>query len=168
MGSSIHRHANVCAGLDALTAEYGPLIISSVYESESVGFKGVSFFNLVVGFKTDISVKQLSDRLKAIEEANGRIRTGSRYSPRTLDIDILLYGDTVGEVEGVILPRPEITENAYVLWPLAEIAGLKVHPVMDRTYQQLWDELPKKQVLHPVAFEWQGRRLTANPAGESV
>jgi 2-amino-4-hydroxy-6-hydroxymethyldihydropteridine diphosphokinase len=168
LGSSINRQVNLRSGLDALAAEYGSLTLSSVYESEAVGFEGALFFNLVVGIQTQASVKQLSTRLKAIEDDNGRVRSGSRFSPRTLDIDILIYGAEVGEVDGVILPRPEITENAYVLWPLAEIAGSEVHPVLGVPYQQLWDDMPKVQAIRPIGFEWQGRNLTVNPADESA
>ncbi len=161
LGSNIRRHQHIAAGLDALAAAFGELHISSVYESKSVGFDGSNFFNLVVGIDTSLGVAALSERLKNIEDDNGRCRQGPKFSPRTLDIDILVYGDSVGVEAGISLPRAEITQNAFVLLPLAEIAGEQLHPQLQQSYASLWQAYDKSaQPLWPVDFVWQGRKIS--------
>ena len=155
LGSNKDREKNITAGLDALTQQFGPLHLSRVFESESVGFSGSHFYNMVVAVETDMPLSALSAHLKKIEDDNGRIRTGPKYSPRTLDIDILLYGDLVGNIDGIELPRDEILKNAFVLWPLAELAGDQCHPQLNITFAQLWADYPKDlQHLWPVNFTW--------------
>lgn len=138
LGSNLDREKNIRAGLLALKNSFGDLKISSIYESESVGFKGSNFYNLVVSLQTDLAIAELLETLKKIEDENGRVRIGPKYSPRTLDIDILTYGDFVGEEAGVGLPRAEITENAFVLLPLAELAPYDLHPALKKSYTELW------------------------------
>ena len=91
--------------------------------------------------------------LREIEDANGRDRSGPKFSSRTLDLDLLLYDDLVLDENGLKLPRDEILKNAFVLWPLAEIApGLK-HPETGLTYAELWSRFDKtKESLKPVDF----------------
>ncbi|HOY22994.1 MAG TPA: 2-amino-4-hydroxy-6-hydroxymethyldihydropteridine diphosphokinase [Cellvibrio sp.] len=143
LGSNLEREKNIRAGLLALKDVFGDLKLSHVYESESVGFKGSNFYNLVVSLQTNLTVSELSDTLKKIEDKNGRVRTGPKYSPRTLDIDILTYGDFVGVEAGVDLPRAEITENAFVLLPLAELAPHDLHPSLKKSYAELWASYDK-------------------------
>lgn len=161
LGSNIDRYRHISAALDALAGQFGELTISSVFESEAVGFDGSHFFNLVVGVHTALSVAALSDVLKGIEDDNGRRRSGPKFSSRTLDIDILTYGDFVGEEAGVTLPRDELTKNAFVLWPMAEVAPTHQHPVSGRRYAELWAGYDKsRQKLWPVDFVWRGRTLS--------
>lgn len=161
LGSNVDRHKNIAAALDALADLFGELQISSVYESKSVGFEGSHFFNLVVGADTDLSIAELSETLKRIEDNNGRKRNGPKFSPRTLDIDILTYGDFVGVEAGVELPRAEITQNAFVLLPLAEIAPQIKHPQLQKTYQELWASYDQAaQSLWVIQFEWQGKQIS--------
>ncbi|MBO4971101.1 MAG: 2-amino-4-hydroxy-6-hydroxymethyldihydropteridine diphosphokinase, partial [Pseudomonas sp.] len=77
-----------------------------------------------------------------------------------LDIDVLFFGDLVGNFDGLTLPRAEILKNAFVLWPLSLIAPDKVHPGVDKTLAQIWAEAQIEQVLAPAAFEWRGESLT--------
>ena len=160
LGSNVDRHQHICAGLDALSEAFGELTLSPVYESEAVGFQGDNFFNLVVGIDTGLSVGQLSQTLKAIEDRNGRRRDCARFSSRTLDIDILTFGQQTGIVDGIRLPRDEILENAFVLLPLVDIAADELHPVAQSTYSQLWEQYDHSaQVLWAVDFNWRGRKL---------
>lgn len=162
LGSNVDRHKHILAALDALNKLLGELLVSSVYESKSVGFDGRNFFNMVVGAQTDLSIAELSENLKRIEDENGRKRNGPKFSPRTLDIDILTYGNFVGIESGIELPRAEIIRNAFVLLPLAEIAPVVTHPQLQKTYQQLWVEYDQaSQKLWPIDFEWQGRSISA-------
>lgn len=156
IGSNIDRRRYISAALDALDGWFDELIISSVYESESVGFDGSPFYNLVVGIDTGLSVAELSARFKQLEADNGRRRDVPKFSPRTLDLDILTYDNEVGGVDGVELPRGEILKNAFVLRPLAEIAPADVHPVCGERYDALWRAYNRDQKLWPVDFTWQG------------
>lgn len=161
LGSNVERYKHITLALDALANLLGDLTISSVYESKSIGFDGRNFFNLVVGAQTRFGIAELSDVLKRIEDENGRKRSGPKFSPRTLDIDILTYGDFVGVESGIELPRAEITKNAFVLLPLAEIAPQIRHPQLQKTYGELWQAYDQSsQSLWAIDFEWQGRKIS--------
>ncbi|EXJ11759.1 MULTISPECIES: 2-amino-4-hydroxy-6-hydroxymethyldihydropteridine diphosphokinase [Nitrincola] len=169
LGSNVDRERYILAALDALADQFGELGISSVYESESVGFKGSPFFNLVVKIETSMSVGDLSRWLKMIEDQNGRKRGGPRFCSRTLDIDILTYDDCVGEVDGIQLPRDEVDKNAFVLWPLAELAPDEQHPVRQLPYAFLWQNYTANQPLWRVDFSWRGRQISSSSiAGDTA
>ncbi len=162
LGSNVDRQKHITAALDALAAYFGDLVISPVYESKSIGFDGSNFFNLVVGADTDLAIAELSELLKKIEDDNGRKRSGPKFSPRTLDIDILTYGDFVGIENGIELPRAEITKNAFVLLPLAVIAPQVLHPQLQKTYGQLWQQYDQaSQSLWAIDFDWRGERISS-------
>ncbi len=161
IGSNINRYLHVSSSLDALSERFGELVISPVYESESVGFDGSNFLNLVAGFQCQDSVAQLSVSLRKIEYDNDRRRDGPKFGPRTLDIDILTYDDKVGDINGISLPRDEITKNAFVLLPLVNIAAENRHPALNKTYRELWQQYDQtSQKLWPVDFEWRGEKIS--------
>ncbi|WP_336367340.1 2-amino-4-hydroxy-6-hydroxymethyldihydropteridine diphosphokinase [Marinobacter sp. C2H3] len=161
IGSNIDRKRHVSGALDALADAFGELEISPVYESEAVGFDGSPFYNLVVGIETDLAVGELSRRFKQLEAEHGRRRDVPKFSARTLDVDILTYGDAVGEIDGVELPRGEILKNAFVLRPLADVAPDRRHPRCRQTYEALWQAHRSGQKLWPVDFHWRGRQISA-------
>lgn len=155
LGSNINRQHNITSALLALTEHFGAVSISPVYESESVGFDGSPFFNLVALIYTTKSVGDLVDTLHAIEEAHGRTRQEKKFASRTLDIDVLTYGDAVGIIDGVELPREEIEHHAFVLKPLVDIAPRELHPRLNVAYQQLLQERDfRAQKLHQISFQW--------------
>lgn len=156
LGSNIEPRRHLCAALDALAERFGPqLMLSPVYESPAVGFVGDNFLNLVVGIDTELPVGALALVLRDIEDANHRCRTASRFSARTLDIDILTYGDDVGIIDGICLPRDEITRHAFVLRPLADLAPAALHPQLRKSYGQLAAELTfPDQPLVPTDLGW--------------
>ena len=137
VGSNIDRERNIAAALGGLTDAFGALVRSSVYESAAVGFDSAPFYNLVVGSDTDMSPRAVQEVLHVIEDRSDRVRTGS-LSARTLDLDLLLYDDLVVEEEGLVLPRDDITRYAFVLGPLAEIAGTRRHPVSGQRFEVMW------------------------------
>jgi 2-amino-4-hydroxy-6-hydroxymethyldihydropteridine diphosphokinase len=161
LGSNIEREKNILACLNALAEHFGELIISPVYESESVGFAGDSFYNLVVGIDSALSVGELAVIMRDIETANKRSRAGPKFGPRTLDIDILTYGDLSGMIDGVALPRDEVTENAFVLLPLVDIAPDEKHPVTGKAYCDIAKNFTgSEQKLWRIDFSWRGRVIS--------
>lgn len=158
LGSNIERETHLCAGLEALTEMLGPLQCSPVFESLPVGIKSGQFFNLVVSAYTDLPLAELDRRLKCIEADNGRYAPGRKGLP--LDIDVLLYGQQVGNFDGLILPREEILKNAFVLWPLALHAPQMLHPGVQRSFAELWQTAHIAQSLWPVPFIWRAQQLT--------
>lgn len=155
LGSNIDAEHNLRAGMQDLRAHYGALQVSTVYESEAVGFDGDNFLNFVVGLDTDEDVHTLQANMNAIEQAHGRVRGAEKFSSRTLDIDILLYDDLVINEDGLHLPRDEIEKYAFVLQPLAELAPALRHPVSGKTYGELWQAFDKNQARQqPVAVDF--------------
>ncbi|MCV4286183.1 2-amino-4-hydroxy-6-hydroxymethyldihydropteridine diphosphokinase [Pseudomonas capsici] len=158
LGSNIERERHLHAGLDALDSFLSDMTCSPVFESQPVGIKSGPFFNLVVSALTDLPLMELDRRLKMIEADSGRYAPDRKGLP--LDIDVLLYGDQVGNFDGLILPRAEILKNAFVLWPLSLLAADRLHPGVGVPFATLWAEAQIDQQLWPVAFEWRGKQLT--------
>jgi|SRR5690554_734106 len=153
LGSNINREQNISGGLQALRVHFTDVQCSPVYESESVGFEGDAFYNLVALIHTDKTVAELLTLLHDIEDRYGRVRGGERFSSRTLDIDILTYDQQTGVVDGVRLPRDEILKNAFVLLPMADLVPDELHPSENKSYRELWQAFDKnKQKLWQVEF----------------
>ena len=138
VGSNINPRQNIRLAVELLGDAFGELQLSSVYQSEAVGFAGDDFYNMVVGLQTDRPIEELARFLRQLEFAHGRPKNPSPDSGRQIDLDILTYDNAVGEFGAVELPRAEILYNAFVLWPLAEIAGESLHPVEQKSYAELW------------------------------
>lgn len=143
IGSNVEREKNIPAALRALEERFGPLRLSSVYETAAVGFIGDPFYNLVAGFHTTESVEAVAAALSDIELRNGRSRAVEKLAPRTIDLDLILYGDLVRRHQKPYLPRGEVTRYAFMLEPLAEIAPDLKHPVTGETFAALWAAFDK-------------------------
>lgn len=155
LGSNINREHNILSGLDAIANQFGEVSISPVYESESVGFDGSPFYNLVAAIRTTLGVGELVDALHTIEAEHGRTRQEKRFASRTLDIDVLTYGDAVGVVDGVTLPREEVLYNAFVLQPLVDMAPHEKHPALGITYAELLAQKDfSAQKLWQIPLQW--------------
>lgn len=155
IGTNIDREKHIRAAVHELRKSYGELTLSSVYESQPVGFEGDNFFNMVVGFNTGQDVESLVKDLHALEDCYGRERGGERFAARTLDLDLLLYDDLVLDAGSIRIPRNEISFNAFVLQPLAEIAPQLRHPITAETYADMWGAFDtSRQVLWRVEFDF--------------
>jgi 2-amino-4-hydroxy-6-hydroxymethyldihydropteridine diphosphokinase len=141
IGSNIDREANIVSAVAALRARFGALQLSRVYDSPAVGFDGADFFNLVAGFQTSETASELVDALRDIERRHGRRRDGDSFDDRTLDIDLLLYGNMVSELPGLVLPRDEITDQPHVLKPLLDVLPDGVDPRSGERLTFLWTRL---------------------------
>lgn len=129
VGSNLNREKSVREGIKAMREAFGALTVSPVYETRAVGFEGGNFLNLVVAFDTDLDPAAVLRELRGIEQRFGRVPGAPGFSPRTLDLDLLIYGDLCGVSGDVKIPRTDMDKQAFVLWPLADIAGTLRHPV---------------------------------------
>lgn len=153
IGSNIEPEQNVRRALAELRRRFGALTISTIYVNPAVGFAGDDFLNLAVKFATALPVHELAAQLRAIEARHPARGEATKFTARALDLDLLLYSDLVLESRDVRVPRPEITRYAFVLRPLAEIAGDCLHPVLRVTLAELWARFDRSQApLRPVTL----------------
>ncbi len=154
-GSNVEPLANLRRALDSLACHYPALRRSTAYRNRAVGFDGEDFINLVVGFETDDDVRTVIEHLHEAETLCGRARHAPKWAPRSMDLDILLFGGRVCDEPGLVLPRPDLLRRAYMLGPAAEIAPDTVHPTLGVTLTELWRNFAQDQ--HPmvaVELEW--------------
>jgi len=140
LGSNLgDRSQNLKKGVGLLEQLAGkPGAISSIYETEPWGCDSdLNFFNQVIELFTPLRPLPLLEVIHEIEIMCGRDRSAARYAPRTLDIDILLYGDSVIEFPDLVVPHPNLQERQFVLVPLAEIAPHVVHPILNKDMEEL-------------------------------
>jgi len=160
LGSNVEAAQNLASGLDELLLRFHDLQLSPVFRSAAQS-GGADYLNMVVAFDTDMPLQELAAALKKIEDKHRRDRTNTHPASITLDIDILLYGDQSGTFNNITVPRPELTSAAYVLWPLAQLAPKKKHPLLQQSYAELWQAFDKSTArISPVQFEWHGRVIS--------
>lgn len=147
-GSNVLPRANLRRAVAVLNARFPGLRQSRAWSNPAVGFTGDAFINLVVGFPCDLPAEELLAQLKALEQASGREPGAPKWAPRTLDLDLLLYGDRTGSVAGARLPHPELLKRAFVLGPLAELAPDLRHPELGTTIGELWRRFDQR--AHPL------------------
>ena len=141
------KTANCQSAVEGL-AEAGRVVsVSSFYYTEPVGYKEQEdFINAVAGLETNRSPADLLAICSAIEDRLGRRRT-VRWGPRTVDLDILLYGDLVMSRPELVIPHPLMAMRRFVLAPLVEIAPEVMHPVLNKTMFQLLSELQNSHTV---------------------
>ena len=147
-GSNVAPERNLERAVEELEREFPGARFSPWYRNRAVGFTGDDFINLVAGFDTTLPVHAVLARLHAIESRCGRPRDAPRWAPRTMDLDVLLYGDLVCDEPGLKLPRPDLLKRAYVLGPLAQLAPGVLHPTAGATIGELWQRFD--QLAHPL------------------
>ena len=147
-GSNVEPERRMRQAVAELEQEFPGVRFSSWYRNRAHGFKGDDFINLVAGFTTALPVHSVLERLHAIERRCGRERDAPRWAPRSMDLDVLLYGDLVCEQAGLTLPRPDLLKRAYMLGPLAELAPQLKHPTAAATIGELWSRFDRD--AHPL------------------
>lgn len=148
LGSNIgDREAMIEAALDALNApDLRQNRVSSLYETEPIGFRDQGWFlNCVAEFETDLFPKQLLHRMQKVELGLGRVRS-VKNGPRTIDIDILLFGNAVVKTEELEIPHPRYAERRFTLAPLAELNPSMRDPVTGRTMAEMLGQLTGQAV----------------------
>ena len=142
-GSNIEPERHLAMATRELQRQFPGVRSSPWYRNRAVGFEGEDFINFVAGFPTGLAVADVLARLHAIETLCGRPRDAPRWAPRSMDLDVLLYGDLVCQEPNLKLPRPDLLKRAYMLGPLAALAPDLVHPTEKQTIGQLWQRFDR-------------------------
>ncbi len=146
IGSNTDRITNINSCINYLQNSFHPCHVSAIYQSESFGFNGHDFYNLVVKIHSVFNPHEMKKWLCKIEDLHGRDRKKPRYSNRTLDIDLLLCDDLVIDDGTVQVPRREIMKRKYVLKPLQDLAPDLIHPVAQKRLADLWQALDNADI----------------------
>jgi 2-amino-4-hydroxy-6-hydroxymethyldihydropteridine diphosphokinase len=141
LGSNISPHQNISFAIRRVRRKFSDVESSSLYSSKAVGFEGDDFLNIALCVKTDMSLAEVLTYADTLEQEAGRVRVRrGGFDSRTLDVDVLMYGDLAGEHEGRIWPNQDLNENAHVLLPMSEIAGDVEHPSNGLKFGELWKQ----------------------------
>jgi 2-amino-4-hydroxy-6-hydroxymethyldihydropteridine diphosphokinase len=138
LGSNIDAGARLLQAARLLRLRFPDTRFSACYRNPAFGFDGDDFVNAAAAFSTDLNVPQLLRVLHEIEAQCGRGREDPKWGPRAMDLDLLLYGDEVGEGPGYTLPRKDLLRRVYMLGPLAQLAPEVRHPTSGETIGALW------------------------------
>lgn len=150
LGSNIEPESNLRTAVESLRQLFSEIILSPVYQSPAVGMVGDDFLNAAARAHTGLTAEEVVVQLRSIEDQLGRDRSAPRFSSRTLDLDLLLYDDLVLSTPELAVPRDEITEHAFVLQPLVDIAPDLLHPLSAQPLAMLLKDLQQRQ---PEQFE---------------
>jgi GTP cyclohydrolase-4 len=143
LGSNLgEREENLRQALTLLSLKVNVEEVSSIYETEPVGYKKQPLFlNLACRITTNLPPEELLHLAKDIETRMGRVPSGQKNSPRPIDIDILFYDNKIMETQNLTIPHPRLKDRTFVLIPLAEIAPGLVHPKLDKSITQLANDV---------------------------
>ena len=147
-GSNVEPERHLALALHELRRSFADLRCSTAYRNTAVGFEGDDFINLVVTFSTALAPQALLAELHRIETLCGRPRLAPKWAPRSMDLDLLLFGDLLSDEPGMVLPRLDLTRRAYMLGPMAELAPDLQHPTLHRSMRELWQDFDS--AAHPM------------------
>ena len=143
IGSNQNRRSNIRLAVESLELHFSDIVLSSLFESPSEGFKGNDFYNVGVNITTLKTSNEVVNILRDIENSLGRDRSLPKFSSRMIDLDLVLYGGIIDETLNI--PRKDILKYAFVLAPLAELNPEVIHPLEGSSYQNLWKIFQSKQ-----------------------
>ncbi|MCE0494196.1 2-amino-4-hydroxy-6-hydroxymethyldihydropteridine diphosphokinase [Vibrio salinus] len=149
IGSNIDKHKHVEEGVKSLSLLGQLTAMSTIYESPAVGFEGKTFFNLIVEMTTSLKLYEFSNQLKEIEIEWGRDPGAQKFQDRTLDMDILLFGQSINKGKPQV-PREDIYKYPFVIQPLFELNPELIVPDDGRTVCQIWSQAKDLDVLRVV------------------
>ncbi len=149
IGSNIDRETHIQQAIELLAQLGDGIKLSTIYQSEALGFKSESFYNLVVEIKTALNLKDFSLALREIEFHCGRGSQAQKFEARTIDLDILLFGEQVS-AQRPQLPRPDIYRYPFVIQPLYELCPELIIPDDGRTIRQIWLQAKDLHLLTEV------------------
>jgi 2-amino-4-hydroxy-6-hydroxymethyldihydropteridine diphosphokinase len=154
LGSNLgDREANLRNAIERLRGVGNPVAISSFYETEPIDVVSQPWFlNCAVKLDTEKMPRQLIAAILSLEQEMGRQRKQQK-APRTIDIDILLFGSSMIDIPSLTIPHPRMHERRFVLEPLAEIAPDARHPIFKRTIRELREALPAGQTVKKFVTE---------------
>jgi len=144
LGGNVEPERWLPVAAAALRGHFPGVRFSSCYRNPAFGFDGPDFINAVAGFDTALAPAEVVAHCHQVEALCGRRRDDPRWAPRVMDLDLLLYGDTVTESAAPRLPRPDLLRHCYMLRPLAELAPELRHPLTGRSMGDHWQELARE------------------------
>lgn len=156
LGSNIQPEENIRFAVTRLQHDFQQVVLSNLYKSPAVGFEGDDFLNIAAAVSTDYPLDELLRYTDSLEQEAGRIRVyRGCYDSRTLDVDVVMYGNLQGNHSGREWPSEDIGKDAHVLLPMSEITGKKKHPILGVEFKQLWKQFDKnQQTLKRVDAVW--------------
>ncbi|MGF1742721.1 2-amino-4-hydroxy-6-hydroxymethyldihydropteridine diphosphokinase [Vibrio profundum] len=149
VGSNIDRCKHSEVAVKELSKLGSNVRASTIYESDPIGFFGDSFYNFVVEIQTDLPLQTFAEQLKHIECDWGRPQNSAKFQDRTLDLDLILFGEQVSQ-HSPQLPRDDIYKYPFVIQPLYELCPERVIPADGRNIRQIWQQANNLSVLKPI------------------
>ncbi len=145
-GNLDDRERILSEAISKMKLEIGELVdCSSIYETEPWGFEHeLNFLNQVVVIETELEAKEILDVTQQIEKDLGRVRKKDQYSERTIDIDILFYGDQIISTDRLVVPHPRVQERLFALIPMLDVAPELIHPIEMKSIRELHAVCPDK------------------------
>jgi 2-amino-4-hydroxy-6-hydroxymethyldihydropteridine diphosphokinase len=142
-GSNVDAARNLALAARELRRTFPDVQFSPAYRNAAVGFEGEDFINFVAGFDSDRGRRGVVAQLQRIEALCGRERDAPKWAPRSMDLDLLLYGDEVCDEPGLVLPRGDLVRRPYMLGPMADLAPQVRHPTLGLTLGELWQRFDR-------------------------
>tara|TARA_B100001123_G_C15273757_1_gene1011334 strand:+ start:725 stop:1231 length:507 start_codon:yes stop_codon:yes gene_type:complete len=153
IGSNIDRVKNIKSCIKLIQSKFEDIKISPVYETRSMGFDGPNFYNLVCSFYTFLDLYNLKKNLNNLELDHGRSLNETKFSSRTLDIDILYYDNLIISNDIIKLPRKEILDYDFVIQPLTDLAPNFIHPEVKIKHKNILEKEDfEKNIIKKIDF----------------